>query len=267
MAFSLVRLKDTDNSTFAWPFMRPVSPLPPAAVSFGGNLYRVSNFGAEAGEYLFTEVSGPFEALEISLSFYGDITMPELAFLAALAFKLGVEPESLSVFRRRGIKGRKNFDMLVKAAGLPESVLSYMARKDVPLKTASLLASFGPGALRLAESRLVSGREPSVGEFIKFVNDAADFKELAEKSEYFPGFSFPERISPARAALESSLKELNAALAPVSAQVKDFFETGGVEFSFKAFSAGDFAEACRRLSENAPLASQFFEKLKNYDIR
>ena len=267
MTFSLIHLDNVDNNTFAWPFMRQASLLPPVAVSLQGKIYRVSNFGSESAEYLFAEVSCPEEALEVSLSFYGDISLPELASLAALSYKLGVNAENLSVFRSRGIKGRKNIDTLIKTAALPINILSYIARKDIPLKTVALLASFSPKALRLVESRILLGREPSVGEFIKFINDAADFREFSENAEYFYGFKFPERTSPQKAELERTLKELNASLTPVSITVSDFFETGGVRFSFETFSDEDFIKASGKLSEKKHLVLQFFDKLKQYDIR
>lgn len=266
MVHELFFLEDVDKEFLDWTYMRAAVSLPPIAININGRKYCIFNFASDSKKYLYKEVSSFQEAVEISVSFYGDITLPELAKLASISLKLGFSAEELSIFRKKNIKGRKNIEALAKAALLPDEILFYMVSRDIPLKTVSLLTSFSPNLINFVKDRLLLSKEPSASEFINFVNLTADFKEITEVVPFSTDFAFPERISPERKLVEAQLGDINRNLAPIKIRATDFFEKGQAEFSFKASSYEEYMEICRKLTENPIDVQDFFYKMKNHGL-
>ena len=266
MEYKLTNLENIDKSSLNWTFNRVGTNLPPCVLNICGKNYQISNFDSESSLYLYGNSNSFQEAMELSLSFYGDITLPELAKLAAIATNFNVSAENLSIFRKKNIKGRKNIDTLLKAALLPNEILLYTATKDIPLKTVALLTSFSQKAINFVKNRIILSKEPSAAEFINFVNLTADFKEITETTEYSADFVFPSRISPEREFIETQLKNINNDLSPATVKAKDFFEKSQIEFSFNASSYEQYIEICQKLTENSKSVQDFFNKLNSYDI-
>ena len=53
--------------------------------------------------------------------------------------KLNADINKINIFQEKNIKGRKSFETLEKALGLPENLIDFIDKKDIPLKTVSLI--------------------------------------------------------------------------------------------------------------------------------
>lgn len=267
MDFLLKTLESEDKETFAWISREEAIPTPPVTAHINGMFYRLSNFSSADKKCLVCNVASYKEALELSIKLYkGKITLPELGRIYRICSGFGILPESLEVFKAHGIKGDRSFNTLSKLSAFPETLLKYMEGKDVPLKTAGLLASLKENGLAFSAS-YVEKVNPSLQNFKGFVENLADFRDMPLPCVYSGTFPFPERKSPERLEIENALEKITEKAAPLKIYSTDNFETGKICFLLEASGFESFERGLKKLENLAAEIEDFFIILDKYDLR
>lgn len=266
MKFTLKEIDNIDKHSFNWQYLRKEMPTPPIAININNINYQISNFTSISNKYLFVEVDDFFSALELSISLYDNINYIELSNIINITEKFNIDFNEISIFQEKNLKNNKNIEIIKNIYTLPKDIKKYIVKKDVPLKIISIILSFNEFNINFIKDRLILDKEPSLNDFINFVNNVADFKNEVENISYYKGFSFPEKISPIRREFDTIIKEINKKISPIKLINSDNFEKGSIDFLFSSSNIKDFEKSIEILKNNVNEINILFQKMKDNDI-
>ncbi|MDE7315137.1 MAG: hypothetical protein K2N11_05475, partial [Mucispirillum sp.] len=104
----------------------------PAALSITGLHYQISGFQNNADEYIYYGEYSANDAINLSVSFINNISFKTLMKVYEICQKLNADINKINIFQEKNIKGRKSFETLEKALGLPENLIDFIDEKDIP---------------------------------------------------------------------------------------------------------------------------------------
>lgn len=266
MEFSVKTIDNLDKSSLNWTYDRLDNMLPPVAVEVNNIIYQITNFSSNSKNYLFAKLNSIQEAINFSVTFYNNINYVELSNIINIIEKYNLTSDDFQIFNEYNIKGNKNISVVKNIANLPLNIKKFIVKKEVPLKIVSLLTSFSDNVLKFIDDKLTIDKEPSVSDFIKFVNNTADNKDIIENTTYSKDFIFPEKISDIRKEFNILIEDLNKNISPVKIINSDFFEKGKIDFTFSTSSIDEINSITEVLKSNIDNINRLFIKMKENDI-
>ena len=216
-----------------------VSVFPPAVADINGDYFFISGF-AEAENYYAVDVPSIAEALDLSISIHGKISIVELANISCICTKMNISHTSLNVFAQYNIKGRQNFQTLEAVASYPEPLKKYLRAKDIPLKVLAVFNKLNDICKTYIEDTLTS-KDLSVGDFRNLVNILFDMMPKIRPEDLNGDVlkNLSAKKDPTRQEFMAEFAALTKEL-PLNVTSQDNFETGKLSFSFTAESAEEF---------------------------
>jgi len=242
-----------------------VSVFPPAVADVNGEYFFISGF-AEAENYYAVTVSSMAEALDLSVSVHGRISMTELANISCICTKLNINHSSLNVFALYNIKGRQNFQTLEAVPSYPEPLKKYLRTKDIPLKVLAVFNKLNDTCKTYVADTLMS-KDISVGDFRNLVNILFDMMPTISTEDL--NGDVLKNLSAKKDAARLDFTAKFAALAdelPLNVTSLDNFETGRLTFSFTAESAEEFCNKITSAGSKMSEIQKIYGFLDEQDI-
>ena len=171
----------------------------------------------------------------------------------------------INIFQEKNIRGRKSFETLEKSLNLPENLLNFIDKKDIPLKTVSLIISQHKNIINFIAEH-IKYNDLSVQGFRKFVEKVCDFKEIIPE-KYSADFTFPDTRSKSHIEIDNKYAELINYFKNIKINNLDNFETLKLNISFDINSLQDYENILNILENNKINIKSFYELLEKYGLK
>ena len=178
----------------------------PAALSIKGLHYQISGFQNNADEYIYYGEYSAIKAINLLVSFINNISFKTLMKVYEICQKLNADINKINIFQEKNIKGRKSFETLEKALGLPENLIDFIDKKDIPLKTVSLIINLQANVINFIAEH-IKYNDFSMQGFRKYVEKVCDFKDIIPE-KYRNDFIFPDTRSKSHIEIDEKYAEL-----------------------------------------------------------
>lgn len=256
------KIKDIDNNLFN--FYEENINNPPIVIKILEKHYQITGFKSSFQDYLYYGEYSPADAVNLFTSFINNTGYKELIKIYDLCIKLNADINSVAIFKEKGIKGRNAFEVLKKSSNLPDIILEYISKKDVPLKYTALIVEQSSKVINFIASYL-SVTEPSIQNFRLFVERSADFKDIVP-DEYFIDFSFPDTRKQSHIEIDSSFNKLLESFKNIKISNADSFETPEINISFNIKNLKEYEKNLELLKSNISDIESFYNLLKKYNM-
>lgn len=238
--------------------------LPAFALSINSKYYQISGFNKEVNEYIYYGEYQESDAINLAVSFMNNISFKTLAKIYEITSTLNADINEINIFHEKNIRGRKSFETLEKSLNLPENLLDYIDKKDIPLKTVSLIISQQENIINFIAEH-IKYNDLSVQGFRKFVEKVCDFKEIIPE-KYSSDFIFPDTRSKSHIEIDNKYAELINYFKNIKINNLDNFETPKLNISFDISSLQDYENILNILENNKINIKSFYELLEKYGL-
>lgn len=242
-----------------------VSVYPAAVCRVNGEFYQICCFYSENEEFYSVDAENFAQALNMSVGIYGiqSLTQPELANIAVICEKFGINPVDIDAFEHFGIKGRQNLDTLKSVAEFDHTLKNYLCVKDIPLKVLAVFIKLQPRCKDYVLNT-ISQKDISVGDFRKLVNLLFDMQNTITDDE-IDIKSLGVKQDASRIEFMQKFGEVTAGLL-IKAESPDSFETGKLVFSFTAETPEEYAQIITEASDKMNIIKDIFRFLDEQNI-
>lgn len=239
--------------------------MPALALSINGAYYQISGFQNNAGEYIYYGEYSANDAINLLLSFINNISFKILIKIYEICQKLNADINKINIFQEKNIKGRKSFETLEKALYLPENLIDFIDKKDIPLKTVSLITSQREKIINFIAEH-IKYNDLSIQSFRKYVEKVCDFKEIIPE-KYIDDFIFPDTRSKSHIEIDKKYAELINKFKNIKINNLDSFETSKLNISFDISSLENYENMLNILENNKINIKLFYELLEKYGLK
>lgn len=239
--------------------------LPAFALSINGLYYQISGFENIGNEYIYYGEYDKNDAINLSVSFINNISYKILIKIYEICKKLNADINKINIFQEKNIKGKKSFETLDKSLNLPENLLDFIDKKDIPLKTVSLIISQKEHIINFIAEH-IKYNDFSMQNFRKYVEKICDFKEIIPIN-YTPDFSFPDVRSKSHIEVDEKYMELINNFKNIKINNLDNFETPKLNISFEINSAEDYENILHLLKSRSDNILSFYKDLAEKGLK
>lgn len=239
--------------------------LPAFALSINGIYYQISGFNNGSSEYIYYGQYKSCDAVNIAVSFMNHISFKTLVKIYEICNKLNADINKINIFYEKNIKGRKSFETLEKSLNLPKNLIDFIDKKDIPLKTTSLITSQQEYIINFI-SEHIKYNDFSMQSFRKYVEKVCDFKEIIPEN-YSPDFIFPDTRSKSHIEIDEKYTELINNFKNIKINNLDSFESPKLNISFDINSMQDYENILSILENNKINIKLFYELLEKYGLK
>lgn len=236
----------------------------PTAVSINGENYQLSSF-ENSGKYIYYGEKTATEAVNFFTTIISNVTYKVLVKIYEICRKFNCNVNNINIFTEYNIKGKKSFETLEKSLYLPVELLDFIDKKDIPLKTVSLIISQQENVINFINGAVINN-EFSVQNFRKFVEKVCDFKEIIPKN-YNKDFIFPDVKSASHKEIDNEYNKLISNFKNIKINNLDSFESPKLNFSFDISSIEDYDNIIKLLHDNKNNIALFYEILEKYGLK
>lgn len=236
----------------------------PTAVSINGENYQLSSF-ENSGKYIYYGEKTATEAVNFFTTIISNVTYKVLVKIYEICRKFNCNVNNINIFTEYNIKGKKSFETLEKSLYLPVELLDFIDKKDIPLKTVSLIISQQENVINFINGAVINN-EFSVQNFRKFVEKVCDFKEIIPKN-YNKDFIFPDVKSASHKEIDEEYNKLISNFKNIKINNLDSFESPKLNFSFDISSIEDYDNIIKLLHDNKNNIASFYEILEKYGLK
>ncbi len=237
-----------------------ISNILPIAISIEDKYYQISGFISSGNQYIFLGKYSPYEAINLFVSLINNISFKVLSEIYSLCEKLNANINNINIFKEKNIKGQKNFETLKKSLNLPDVLLNFIDKKDVPLKIVALIINQKSNVINFI-SEHIARHDLSSQNFRIFVEKVCDFKEIIPEI-YDENFKFMETKSKDHIELEEQYSKLIASFQNIKINNIDNFETSKLHISFDINNLLDYENIIAILNKNRFNILSFYKFLK-----
>lgn len=239
--------------------------MPAFALSINNIYYQISGFNNAGNEYIYYGEYSPNKAVNLAVSFINNISFKILIRIYDICSKLKADINEINIFHEKNINGRKSFETLEKSLTLPENLIDFVDKKDIPLKTVSLIISQQENVLNFINGAVIHN-EFSMQSFRKFVEKVCDFKEIIPEN-YNKDFTFPDVKSASHKEIDGEYNKLISNFKNIKINNLDSFESPKLNFSFDISSIEDYENIIKLLHDNKNNIVSFYEILEKYGLK
>lgn len=239
--------------------------MPALALSINGAYYQISGFQNNTDEYIYYGKYSANDAINLLLSFINNISFKILIKIYEICQKLNADINKINIFQEKNIKGRKSFETLEKALYLPENLIDFIDKKDIPLKTVSLITSQQEKIINFIAEH-IKYNDLSMQAFRKYVEKVCDFKEIIPE-KYRDDFIFPDTRSKSHIEIDEKYTELINNFKNIKINNLDSFETPKLNISFDISSLENYENMLNILENNKINIKLFYELLEKYGLK
>ncbi len=179
--------------------------------------------------------------------------------------KLNAYINKINIFQEKNIKGRKSFETLEKALGLPENLIDFIDKKDIPLKTVSLIINQQANVINFIAEH-IKYNDFSMQGFRKYVEKVCDFKDIIPE-KYRNDFIFPDTRSKSHIEIDEKYAELINNFKNIKINNLDSFETPKLNIYFDINNIKDYENMLNILEKNKLNIQLFYELLEKYGLK
>lgn len=239
--------------------------MPAFALSINGIYYQISGFNNAGSEYIYYGEYSASDAVNLSVNFINNISFKILIKIYEICNKLNADINKINIFNERNIKGRKSFETLEKSLNLPENLIDFIDKKDIPLKTVSLIINQQENIINFI-SEHIKYNDFSMQGFRKYVEKVCDFKEIIPEN-YSPDFTFPDTRCQSHIEIDEKYAELINNFKNIKINNLDSFELPKLNISFDISSLDDYENILNILENNKINIKLFYELLEKYGLK
>lgn len=236
----------------------------PVAVMINGDYYQISSF-YNSGEYIYYGEKTAEDGINFFTDFINNVTYKILVKIYKICNILNADISKINVFNKYNIRGRKSFETLEKSKDLPIELLDFIDKKDIPLKTVSLIISQQENVINFINGAVIYN-EFSVQNFRKFVEKVCDFKEIIPEN-YNKDFIFPDVKSASHKEIDENYNNLINSFKNIKINNLDSFESPKLIFSFDISSIKDYEKIIKLLDDNKNNITSFYDILEKYGLK
>ncbi len=238
--------------------------LPAFALSIDDIYYQISGFKIAGNEYIYYGEYNKNDAINFFTTFINNVSFKLIAKIYEICKKLNADINKIDIFYQKNIRGKKNFDTLEKALLLPANLLDFIDKKDIPLKTTSLIINQQEHIINFIAEH-IKYNDFSMQGFRKYVEKICDFKEFIPKI-YSADFSFPDTRSKSHIEVDEKYMELINNFKNIKINNLDSFETSKLNISFDINNMKDYENILNILENNKINIKVFYEILEKYGL-
>lgn len=239
--------------------------MPAFALSINGMYYQISGFKIAENEYIYYGEYSANDAINLLLSFINNISFKTLIKIYEICQKLNADINEINIFQEKNIKGSKSFETLEKALLLPENLIDFIDKKDISLKTVSLIISQQKKIINFIAEH-IKYNDLSMQGFRKYVEKVCDFKEIIPEN-YSADFIFPDTRSKNHIEIDEKYAELINKFKNIKINNLDSFETPKLNISFDISSLENYENILNILENNKINVKLFYELLEKYGLK
>ena len=236
----------------------------PIAININGLYYQLSSFNSSR-QYIYYGEKSATEAVNFFTTIISNVTYKVLVKIYEICRKFNCDVSNINIFAEYNIKGKKSFETLEKSLYLPVELLDFIDKKDIPLKTVSLIISQQENVINFINGAVINN-EFSVQSFRKFVEKVCDFKEIIPEN-YNKGFIFPDVKSASHKEIDEKYSKLVSNFKNIKINNLDSFESPKLNFSFDISSIEDYENIIKLLHDNKNNIVSFYEVLEKYGLK
>ncbi len=237
----------------------------PAALSIKGLHYQISGFQNNTDEYIYYGEYSAIQAINLLVSCINNISFKTLMKVYEICQKLNADINKINIFQEKNIKGRKSFETLEKALGLPENLIDFIDEKDIPLKTISLIINQQANVINFIAEH-IKYNDFSMQGFRKYVEKVCDFKDIIPE-KYRNDFIFPDTRSKSHIEIDEKYAELVNNFKNIKINNLDSFETPKLNIYFDINNIKDYENMLNILEKNKLNIQLFYELLEKYGLK
>lgn len=235
----------------------------PVAININGQNYQISSFQNNS-QYIYYGEKTAEDAINIFTGFINNVTYKVLVKIYEICKIFNADISKINIFSQYNIKGRKSFESLEKSINLPKELLDFIDKKDIPLKTTSLIISQNENIINFLNGAVIYN-DFSVQGFRKYVEKICDFKEIIP-DKYSSDFVFPDVKSASHKEIEENYFKLINTFKNIKVSNIDSFETPKLNISFDINNIEDYEKIINELMENKENIKLFYEILDKYGL-
>ena len=239
--------------------------LPAFALSINSIYYQISGFNNGSSEYIYYGEYSADDAINLYVNFIHNISFKILIKIYEICTKLNADINKINIFQAKNIKGRKSFETLEKSLNLPKNLIDFIDKKDIPLKTTSLITSQQEYIINFIAEH-IKYNDLSMQGFRKYVEKVCDFKEIIPEN-YSPDFIFPDTRSKSHIEIDEKYTELINNFKNIKINNLDRFESPKLNISFDINSMQDYENILSILENNKINIKLFYELLEKYGLK
>lgn len=239
--------------------------MPAFALSINGIYYQISGFNNSGNEYIYYGEYSPNKAVNLAVSFINNVSYKILISIYEICSKLKADINEINIFHEKNIKGGKSFETLEKSLNLPGNLIDFIDKKDIPLKTVSLITSQQEHIINFIAEH-IKYNDFSMQGFRKYVEKVCDFKEIIPKN-YSADFTFPDTRSKSHIEIDEKYAELINNFKNIKINNLDSFESPKLNISFDINSLQDYENILNILENNKINIKSFYELLEKYGLK
>lgn len=239
--------------------------LPAFALSINSIYYQISGFNNGSSEYIYYGEYSADDAINLYVNFIHNISFKILIKIYEICTKLNADINKINIFQAKNIKGRKSFETLEKSLNLPKNLIDFIDKKDIPLKTTSLITSQQEYIINFIAEH-IKYNDLSMQGFRKYVEKVCDFKEIIPEN-YSPDFIFPDTRSKSHIEIDEKYTELINNFKNIKINNLDSFESPKLNISFDINSMQDYENILSILENNKINIKLFYELLEKYGLK
>ncbi|MGA1846661.1 hypothetical protein [Deferribacter abyssi] len=261
--------RQIDKNSFNWLYKRSDNSVYPPIIARVDNMYyQLNNYEYEGGDVFLEDFESFEDVLSFSTSLYSDISLIELANILKIAENYKCNIDRIKIFKEKGVKGKRNFEVLKNILSLTDEFKSYIVVKKITLKYISLF-------LRLEENLksivldYIKKETPSVGDFRKLLNFLYDYSRFIN-IDYYDKEYFEEIRKNRNKQYYNVLVSLDQLQKSFGKGIKIIpvsnFETCEFLLNLKFSDTEELIMKIETIKNNRDKIELFFEELKNYDL-
>ena len=239
--------------------------LPAFALSINSIYYQISGFNNGSSEYIYYGEYSADDAINLYVNFIHNISFKTLVKIYEICNKLNADINKINIFYEKNIKGRKSFETLEKSLNLPKNLIDFIDKKDIPLKTTSLITSQQEYIINFIAEH-IKYNDLSMQSFRKYVEKVCDFKEIIPEN-YSADFQFPDTRSKSHIEIDEKYTELINNFKNIKINNLDSFESPKLNISFDMNSMQDYENILSILENNKINIKLFYELLEKYGLK
>ncbi len=236
----------------------------PVCISINSLYYQICGFNNSDSNYIYYGEYNAADAVNLAVSFINNVSFKVLINIYNICTILQADINSIDIFNKLNIKGSKNYTAFEKALFLPEELIEYIDRKDIPLKTVSLITSQNSRVINFIKGYILEN-DVSVQNFRKFVEKVCDFKEIIPDT-YSSSFVFPDVRSKSHQEIEHIYTGMVKNYNNIRVINNDNFESPKLTITFDISSIEDYKEYIEILKDNEVNIREFYKILEKYGL-
>ena len=259
----IIKLDNINNDLFN--IYNNETNIPPVCISIDNKYYQISGFSNTGDEYIFYGEYNISNGLNLAFSFINNISFKQVIKIYNICSFFKADLNSINVFKELNIKGDKSFLTLEKSLLLPLELIDYIDKKEIPLKTISLIVSQNSNIINFIKGYVIHN-DVSMQNFRKFIEKVCDFKEIIP-AEYTEFFQFPNVKSRSHMEVESKYYELIKSFNNIKVINSDNFESPKLNITCEISSVDDYMNIISSLESNKNNITSFYELLEKYGLK